>query len=97
LSLAEASHRALQSAACALGEVEEDVGVLGQAEVPHVVFEVDRDLVPVGQEFLEQPVTGELGQVAAIGLTAFVLTVLATIYPALRGAATEPAEALRYE
>ena len=26
-----------------------------------------------------------------------VLTVLATIYPALRGAATEPAEALRYE
>ena len=29
--------------------------------------------------------------------TALVLTVLATIYPALRGAATEPAEALRYE
>jgi len=26
-----------------------------------------------------------------------VLTVLATIYPAVRGAATEPAEALRYE
>jgi len=37
------------------------------------------------------------GQVAAIGLVAFALTVLATIYPALRGAATEPAEALRYE
>lgn len=37
------------------------------------------------------------GQVAAIGVAAFVLTVLATIYPALRGAATEPAEALRYE
>jgi lipoprotein-releasing system permease protein len=37
------------------------------------------------------------GQVAAIGLAAFALTVLATIYPALRGAATEPAEALRYE
>jgi lipoprotein-releasing system permease protein len=36
-------------------------------------------------------------QVAAITLTALVLTVLATIYPALRGAATEPAEALRYE
>jgi lipoprotein-releasing system permease protein len=36
-------------------------------------------------------------QVAAIGLVAFALTVLATIYPALRGAATEPAEALRYE
>ena len=32
-----------------------------------------------------------------VGLVAFALTVLATIYPALRGAATEPAEALRYE
>jgi lipoprotein-releasing system permease protein len=37
------------------------------------------------------------GQVATISLVAFLLTVLATIYPALRGAATEPAEALRYE
>lgn len=36
-------------------------------------------------------------QVAGITVTALVLTVLATIYPALRGAATEPAEALRYE
>jgi len=36
-------------------------------------------------------------QVIGITLTALVLTVLATIYPALRGAATEPAEALRYE
>jgi lipoprotein-releasing system permease protein len=37
------------------------------------------------------------GQIAAISLVAFLLTVFATIYPALRGAATEPAEALRYE
>ncbi|HVN43277.1 MAG TPA: lipoprotein-releasing ABC transporter permease subunit [Steroidobacteraceae bacterium] len=37
------------------------------------------------------------GQVALIAGSAFVLTVLATIYPARRGAATEPAEALRYE
>lgn len=36
-------------------------------------------------------------QVTAITITALVLTVLATIYPSLRGAATEPAEALRYE
>ncbi|MBL8266625.1 lipoprotein-releasing ABC transporter permease subunit [Steroidobacter sp.] len=36
-------------------------------------------------------------QVIAITVTALVLTVLATIYPAIRGAATEPAEALRYE
>ena len=37
------------------------------------------------------------GQIASITLVAFVLTVVATIYPAIRGAATEPAEALRYE
>jgi lipoprotein-releasing system permease protein len=36
-------------------------------------------------------------QVATITLVAFALTVLATVYPAVRGAATEPAEALRYE
>jgi lipoprotein-releasing system permease protein len=36
-------------------------------------------------------------QVVTITVTALVLTVLATIYPSLRGAATEPAEALRYE
>jgi len=36
-------------------------------------------------------------QVIGITLTALVLTVVATIYPSLRGAATEPAEALRYE
>ena len=38
-----------------------------------------------------------LGQIVAISAIAFMLTVLATIYPAMRGAATEPAEALRYE
>jgi len=36
-------------------------------------------------------------QVITITLVALVLTVLATIYPSRRGAATEPAEALRYE
>jgi len=38
-----------------------------------------------------------VGQITTITLVAFVLTVIATIYPAIRGAATEPAEALRYE
>jgi lipoprotein-releasing system permease protein len=38
-----------------------------------------------------------LGQIVTITLVAFTLTVVATIYPAIRGAATEPAEALRYE
>jgi len=45
----------------------------------------------------EIPSEVRAGQVVTIGLLAFALTVLATIYPALRGAATEPAEALRYE
>lgn len=36
-------------------------------------------------------------QVVVITGTALLLTALATIYPARRGAATEPAEALRYE
>jgi lipoprotein-releasing system permease protein len=36
-------------------------------------------------------------QVTTVTLVALVLTVLATIYPARRAAATEPAEALRYE
>ena len=36
-------------------------------------------------------------QVATITIVSLILTVVATIYPALRAAATEPAEALRYE
>jgi lipoprotein-releasing system permease protein len=35
--------------------------------------------------------------VVLIGVVAFLLTVLATIYPAVRAARTAPAEALRYE
>jgi lipoprotein-releasing system permease protein len=45
----------------------------------------------------ELPSEVRAGQVIAIASIAFLLTVLATIYPAMRGAATEPAEALRYE
>jgi lipoprotein-releasing system permease protein len=37
------------------------------------------------------------GDVVLIGAVAFLLTVLATLYPAVRGARTAPAEALRYE
>jgi lipoprotein-releasing system permease protein len=36
-------------------------------------------------------------QVSTIAVAALVLTLLSTIYPALRGARTEPADALRYE
>ncbi len=38
-----------------------------------------------------------LNDVIAVAVTAFVLTLLATIYPSLRAARTNPAEALRYE
>jgi lipoprotein-releasing system permease protein len=45
----------------------------------------------------EIPSEVHLTQVLVITGTALILTVLATIYPARRAAATEPAEALRYE
>ena len=45
----------------------------------------------------EVPSEVQWPQVAWITATALVLTVLATIYPAIRGAGTPPAEALRYE
>jgi lipoprotein-releasing system permease protein len=45
----------------------------------------------------EVPSEVQWPQVVGITVTALVLTVLATIYPAMRGAATEPADALRYE
>jgi lipoprotein-releasing system permease protein len=45
----------------------------------------------------EVPSEVQWPQVIGITVTALVLTVAATIYPAIRGAATEPAEALRYE
>ncbi len=37
------------------------------------------------------------GDVVRIGAAAFILTLVATIYPALQAARTQPAEALRYE
>jgi len=37
------------------------------------------------------------GDVVRIGLAAFMLTLVATVYPALQAARTQPAEALRYE
>jgi lipoprotein-releasing system permease protein len=37
------------------------------------------------------------GDVVRIGVAAFILTLVATVYPALQAARTQPAEALRYE
>ena len=39
----------------------------------------------------------QTGDVTVIAVTAFVLTLLATLYPSFRAARTNPAEALRYE
>jgi lipoprotein-releasing system permease protein len=45
----------------------------------------------------ELPSKMEIADVVRIGVMSFVLSVLATIYPALRASKTQPAEALRYE
>jgi len=45
----------------------------------------------------ELPSKMEWSDVAAIGLIAFLLTILATLYPAWRASRVQPAEALRYE
>ena len=43
------------------------------------------------------PSDPQVGDVMFIGIAAFVITLLATLYPAWRAARTQPAEALRYE
>ena len=80
---------------CALGlllafNVENIVPVLEQIMGVHI-FD------PTVYYITEVPSEVQWPQVIGITGTALVLTVLATIYPALRGAATEPADALRYE
>jgi lipoprotein-releasing system permease protein len=78
------------------------LGVLIALNVSEIVPVLERVfgfhvMDPTVYYITEIPSELRAGQVAAISGIAFLLTVLATIYPALRGAATEPAEALRYE
>lgn len=55
-------------------------------------------LIPTDVYYINHiPVDLRMGEVLAIAGGAFVLAVLATIYPARQAAATSPADALRYE
>jgi lipoprotein-releasing system permease protein len=83
----------------ALGVV---LGLLVASNVSEIVPVLERVfgfhvMDPTVYYITEIPSEVRAEQVATVGVAAFLLTVLATIYPALRGAATEPAEALRYE
>ena len=53
-----------------------------------------RDIIRVANEL---PSDLEIGDVTRIGLMAFGLSALATLYPSWRGSRVRPAEALRYE
>lgn len=78
------------------------LGVLVAANVGVIVPALERTfgfhvMDPTVYYITELPSELRAAQVMLIAGVAFALTVLATIYPAMRGAATEPAEALRYE
>jgi lipoprotein-releasing system permease protein len=78
------------------------LGVTLASNVAEIVPVLERALGfhvmdPTVYYITEIPSEPRVRQIVMIAAIAFALTVLATIYPALRGAATEPAEALRYE
>jgi lipoprotein-releasing system permease protein len=78
------------------------LGILGSLAVPKIVAGLERifefkvlstDVYPVA--FL--PVDIVPGDVAAVGLVAFLMCVVAAIYPALRGARLKPATVLHQD
>ena len=78
------------------------LGSLIAAEIPVVVPMIEHLLgiqfLPPSVYFInELPSDLEAGDVLRIGLMAFVLSSLATLYPSWRAAKVRPAEALRYE
>ncbi len=80
-------------------------GILGVAlatQLPAIVRLIESlfkvDLLPCDVYYIcDFPSQVEVLDVALVSLVAFVLCVLATIYPARRAAKTQPAEALKYE
>ena len=78
------------------------LGVLVASNVSEIVPLLERAfgfhvMDPTVYYITEIPSELRAGQILTISGLAFLLTVVATIYPSIRGAATEPAEALRYE
>ena len=78
------------------------LGSLIAAEIPVVVPMIEHlfgvQFLPPSVYFInELPSDLEAGDVLRIGLMAFVLSSLATLYPSWRAAKVRPAEALRYE
>lgn len=78
------------------------IGVAGALNIEAIVRTLERmlrvDLVSAEVYFLSDlPARVQPGEVAEVALTAFVLALLSTIFPAWRAARTQPAEALRHE
>lgn len=78
------------------------LGVLIALNVEHIVIWIEqlfntRFLSPEIYSISTVPSDMRWPDVRAIAIVSFVLTILATLYPAFKAARTQPAEALRYE
>ncbi len=66
--------------------------------VPRIEAVLGVKLIPADVFYVSEiPSELKWSEVSAIGITAFVLSFLSTLYPAWRASKTQPAEALRYE
>ena len=77
-------------------------GLLLSSNLSHLVHFIERltgsELMPADVYYISGvPTAIEAGDVILVAVIAFALCLLATIYPALRAARTDPASALRYE
>jgi lipoprotein-releasing system permease protein len=77
-------------------------GLLLSDQLSHIVHFIERltgsELMPADVYYISGvPTAIEAGDVVLVAIIAFTLCLLATIYPALRAARTDPASALRYE